>query len=207
VDPTRALAHELTAPLIALEIRLQRLREQPDDTAATNACIDEVRSIRRILTSFIELDASDFVCDEHALEPLLERVEARFAPIALERGVRLDFATSRSHARCHPTATERVVSNLVDNAVKFASEGGSVQVSVQDVADEVAVEVRDDGPGVAPDAAERIFQPFYRHDRERPGAGLGLAISKRLAEAQNGTLSVQSTPGQGCVFTLTLARR
>ena len=66
------------------------------------------------------------------------------------------------------------------------------------------IRVHDDGIGIEPEASERIFEPFYRTDRERPGFGLGLAIARHLANAERGTLTVDSEPGAGTTFVLRL---
>jgi signal transduction histidine kinase len=101
-------------------------------------------------------------------------------------------------------AAERALSNLLDNAIKFSPGGGEVRVVAQ--ADEagIRIAVEDGGPGIPREDQERIFAPFVRLDRELPGSGLGLSIARALAEAQGGTLTVESEPGRGSRFLLTL---
>jgi signal transduction histidine kinase len=103
-----------------------------------------------------------------------------------------------------------VIENLLSNALKYAPEGGTIEVGLR-VTDEparsVRIAVRDNGPGVPPELRERIFDPFYRvpsSERQVQGSGLGLAISRRIANLLGGTLSVGDAPGGGAEFVLTL---
>jgi signal transduction histidine kinase len=109
----------------------------------------------------------------------------------------------------HPTEIERIVRNLVDNAVRYGGPSGHVTVRTWRQDGEATLEVHDDGPGIAADDLERIFEPFYRvpgtaHDLG--GTGLGLSIASDLAERNGGRLSVTSRPGKGSTFRLTLPR-
>ncbi len=204
MDRSRQLAHEIQSPLLSLEIRLRKLTTDRQPQALASECLDEVVHLRQWLTSFLELDTPHLECGEMALDPLLHRIERRFEPIATESGVELHMPIHAPHARGHQSATERVVSNLVDNAIKFSCSGGAVRVRVRADAMLVTVEVEDDGPGIPEEAQARIFDPFYRGHEDSGGMGIGLAISKRLARAQNGDLVVASEPGRGSAFTLTL---
>lgn len=104
----------------------------------------------------------------------------------------------------------QVILNLLSNAVKFTASGGRIGVDAAVEPDTVAITVWDTGIGIAPDDLERIFQPFEQVDsslaRRHEGTGLGLALSRRLAEAQGGTLTVESTLGVGSRFTARFAR-
>ena len=103
----------------------------------------------------------------------------------------------------------QLVLNLLDNAMKFTPEGGSVSVSWSLDDGQVLVRVSDSGPGVPPEHLPHIFERFYRADSARTraegGAGLGLSISRWIAEAHGGSISAESTPGQGATFTVRLA--
>ena len=99
----------------------------------------------------------------------------------------------------------QVLSNLIENAVKFSPPGASVEVTARTEGGGVAVAVRDRGPGIAPEHREHIFEQFGRVEGTgKPGSGLGLYISRAIAEAHGGTLAVASAPGGGAAFTLTL---
>jgi signal transduction histidine kinase len=102
---------------------------------------------------------------------------------------------------------ERLLSNLIDNALGFTPAGGSVRVELSPRDGFVYVCVADTGMGIAPEDLPRIFDRFYRADKSRNrsgGAGLGLAIAKEIAELHGGTLTAESFPGQGARFTFRL---
>jgi len=108
----------------------------------------------------------------------------------------------------NPDYLERAIANLVDNAIKYTPEGGSVALSVGQDNGHVTVEVADNGIGIPPDDLPRIFERFYRVDRSRSremgGTGLGLSIVKHVAQVHGGSIDVTSTPGSGSRFRLKL---
>ena len=99
---------------------------------------------------------------------------------------------------------ERLILNLLDNAIKFTPEGGRVEVSVRSQPGEAILEVRDSGIGISTQALPHIFEPFYRGDpsrsKEFDGAGLGLSLVEWIVKEHQGHVSVESQPGQGSVF-------
>jgi two-component system phosphate regulon sensor histidine kinase PhoR len=112
-------------------------------------------------------------------------------------------------ARIDRRALEQVVTNLLDNAIKYAGEGAHVTVTATPVGDRIAIAVADDGVGISPAHLGRVFERFYRVDagrsRELGGTGLGLSIVKHLVELMGGTVDVESEPGKGARFTLRLS--
>ncbi len=204
VDDARKLAHEIQTPLVSLELQLRMLSEKSSQSALVENCLHEVEMLKSLVARFLELDMSVVQHDPWPLSTVLERVERRFRPIGEARRVRLEIDEVEVEALGDPLATERILANLVDNALKFSREGGHVHVHVRRGDGHLHIEVRDDGRGVPREVRERIFEPFFRVDREVAGSGLGLAISKRLAEAQNGTLQLDVKRDDGATFVLTL---
>jgi signal transduction histidine kinase len=107
------------------------------------------------------------------------------------------------------TRIERILDNLIDNAIKYSPNGGEVRVSARQEGRRMVVGVRDQGIGIAPRDAERLFQPFSRLDTPVPGSaiqgvGLGLVVCRRLVEAHGGSTWVESEPGKGSTFYFTL---
>ena len=114
-------------------------------------------------------------------------------------------------ARADAERLHQVLSNLIENAIKYGRTGGKVAVGAQDTADsQVEAWVRDDGPGIPAEARERVFERFYRVDRARSrdtgGTGLGLAIVKHIVQAHGGEVWVKSELGEGATFFLTLPK-
>jgi two-component system OmpR family sensor kinase len=102
------------------------------------------------------------------------------------------------------TLLRQMVGNLLENAVRHATPGGAVRASVTCSAAQIAIRVTDDGGGIPPHEHERIFQRFVRLDTQAPGAGLGLPIARRIAEAHGGLLVLESSSPEGSCFTVTL---
>ena len=101
-------------------------------------------------------------------------------------------------------AMHQVFSNLVENALKYGPPGGSIILGAREVESGIRFHVRDQGPGVAPEDSQRIFERFYRTDKSRSadsgGMGLGLAIAKHIVLAHHGSIGVTSSPDRGSMF-------
>jgi len=124
---------------------------------------------------------------------------------AEERGVRIELEKPEPlRARGEERAVIQILVNLIVNAVRYSPEGGTVRLSFGKTAGTGSVTVADEGPGIAAGDEQRIFERFERAQSTEAGTGLGLAISRRLARSMGGDVTLDSTPGQGARFTLTL---
>ena len=174
---------------------------------------DQVRHLSRLVDDLFELariDAGALTLElrEVRLDGLVEGcvrgVEAR----AEARGVRLESRVEGGvpAVRCAPDHLERVLLNLLTNALRHTPSDGSVAVLVASASDGVRVSVEDTGEGIAPEALERAFERFWRADsarrRDGAGAGLGLAIARGLVEAQGGRIWAEERPGGGARVSL-----
>jgi signal transduction histidine kinase len=139
--------------------------------------------------------------------------EARLTMDGLAKAGRLKIAVNVPRdlpaVRADRTRLREIVLNLVDNAVKYTPEGGSVEISAAPRNGHVAVSVSDTGIGIPPAAKDRVFEPFYRVEgtktqRGQAATGLGLALTKRLVEAQGGRITLKSKKGSGTTFTFTV---
>jgi signal transduction histidine kinase len=204
-DLARILAHELEPSLISLELRLRSLVGGACHREA-ESCLAEVEALRSLLHDFLLLGRREIQRRSFPLAPILLSLGRRFGPLAAARGISLEIAQSPVEAAGDSASTERALSNLIDNALKFSAEGTRVRVEVRESEETVAIEVEDRGEGIPTSQQERIFEPFARLDREKPGFGLGLSIARELAEAQGGRLSLSSAPGRGSSFVVTLPR-
>jgi CheY-like chemotaxis protein len=143
------------------------------------------------------------------VKELVERIEADFRPLARDKGLMFRVAPVEAQVETDPVLLERMVRNLVDNAIKYTAIGS---VSLDVIADErtVRIAVRDTGPGIAESERERIFKEFYQvgnPERDRgKGLGLGLAIVRRLARLLGLEVQLESEPGRGSTFAVTLPR-
>ena len=144
------------------------------------------------------------------LHEVAAQVEAVIGPLAREKNQSLATEIPRDLPllRADRDRLAQVLINLLDNAVKFTPEGGRIALSAAAREGRIVVSVHDSGVGIPPEEIGRIFERFYRVDRSRDrregGTGLGLAIAKHLTLAMGGTIEVESLPGRGTTFRVTL---
>ena len=164
------------------------------------------------LLTLSELESDQFTFDllPLDLESTARRAVTCLGFKAVERGTTVTMTgfAGLPLVLIDPCRIEQVFVNLLDNALKYTPGGGHVEVSARTEPDKVIVTVRDNGPGIPPQSLTRVFERFYRVDegrgREEGGNGLGLAIVKHIVQLHGGTVSVESTPGQGSAFTFSL---
>jgi PAS domain S-box-containing protein len=218
---TRALlsriSHELRTPLNAVLGFAQLLEGEPALDERSRQWVSHILVSGRHLLALVEdvLDLSGAESGELQVElqdadlaAALKDSWTMLSGQAEAAGVTLvPPAAPLPAVRADPKRLRQVLTNLLSNAVKYNRPGGHVVVSVQRVAERVAIEVADTGPGLSEDQTARLFQPFNRLGAESgpvEGTGLGLALSRQLAIAMGGKLEVRSEPGQGACFTLAL---
>ncbi|HXY40915.1 MAG TPA: ATP-binding protein, partial [Vicinamibacteria bacterium] len=175
---------------------------------------DRIAALVQDLLELSRLDSATRMPDWEDLEagPVAAEVVASFGEAAARKPVALLHLDHQAPAVVSDRdRLRRILENLVDNAVKYTPPGGHVTVTTASGPDGVRIEVADDGPGIGAEHLDRIFERFYRVDtarsRELGGTGLGLSIVKHLAESIGAVVSVDSAPGRGSRFLLTLPRR
>ncbi|MBU0719494.1 MAG: HAMP domain-containing histidine kinase, partial [Planctomycetes bacterium] len=147
---------------------------------------------------------------DHLLERIREPLEQRAEQGHMELSVEVDDAARAAEVRVDPSAFERILFNLVDNACKYAAttEKRLIELSVVRARATLAVRVRDYGPGITKRDLRRLFSPFHKSARDAahtaPGVGLGLALSRRLVRAMGGDLQLDETVSVGACFVVTL---
>lgn len=213
-----AASHDLRQPLHALGLFSASLQElKLDDNgreivARIHNNIDALEQLFNALLDISKLDAGVVRPNLASVpvETLFMRLEDYFHGIAREKGLRLSFAPTRTYVRADPMLLERILSNLVANALRYTERGGVVIGCRRLGADRVLFEVWDSGVGVAPRDQARIFDEFVQvgnpeRDR-RKGLGLGLAIAQRTAALLDTRIELVSRPGRGTVFRFALPR-
>ncbi len=212
------LSHELRAPLTTIKGSSRTLLRHGavlDPAAARQLLTDidhEADRLHRLIDNLLQLaragvGMSSLKPESTALDVLIRRVVADATPRAGKRRLRVRVPTDLPQLRIDPVRIEQVLRNLVDNAVKFSPAEGSVDVSAVVQGEEIMIAVTDEGPGVAPEYHHRVFERFFRVERENSsvaGAGLGLAICKRFVELHGGRIELDSRAGQGATFRFTL---
>jgi len=207
-----SVSHDLRTPLTTIKALAHDLRESGDHRAVTieeeadrlNRLVADLLDLSRLQAGGVHLHVELNAVDD-LVGTLVQRVSGALGRRELQ--VMLDENGTLLLGRFDLAQSLRVLVNLVENAYKYAPAGTPIEVRAWRDGSFVALAVSDRGPGIPPDEQARIFEPFYRPPGRTPdvgGAGLGLAIARRLAEAQGGTLTYADRAGGGSVFTLRL---
>ncbi|MBI1747434.1 MAG: GHKL domain-containing protein [Acidobacteria bacterium] len=213
------LSHELRTPLTAILVYVETLLDGAISDPENNVPFLKIVQKHALRMQALARDIADLSAIEigHVrLEPTavnlvslvdtifsLARAQAEAAGVTLVTDIPCGLQVTAD-----PHRLEQILSNLVDNAIKFNHKGGAVRVTAHAAGSAVAISVNDTGIGMAPDDCSRIFERFYRVDKSRSramgGSGLGLAIVKHLVNIHGGEIHVESTPNRGSTFTLKL---
>ncbi|WP_332747318.1 sensor histidine kinase [Hydrogenophaga sp.] len=205
-----AVSHDLRQPLFAMGLATESLhaREPRHDPTvmqmksalgSANGLLDSIMTMARLETGSLRANMSDF-----SIQPLLDRVDLTFEPQAAAKGLRWVVTPSIACVHSDPLLLERMVNNLVSNAVRFTQSGGVV-VSCRLSGACLLLQVWDTGAGIAPAHHETIFTEYFRGEPETEsdnGVGLGLFIVKSCAAMLDIGLSLRSVPGRGSCFSL-----
>lgn len=214
---TADAAHELRTPVSIILTHTQTALTDPglteehrDAFAACHRAAQRMRALLESLLRLARLDSGEALRRHEPVE-LADRIASvldSLRPLADLRRIRL--SADLQSATCSGDAEwlDQVFTNLVDNAIKHNRDTGQVWVTTRTEPGHAVCQVTDDGPGIAASDLPHVFSRFYRADRSRSrqtgGVGLGLAIARSIVEAHGGTLTVDSLPGQGTVFTVRL---
>jgi heavy metal sensor kinase len=218
---TADASHELKTPLTVLRAGVERAITTPNlpqETLATlEETLQEISRMTELVDALLTLARADEGTAPLHREPvdlrtLVDEARETGELLAEEAGVRMEVTTPHQPVVVPVDATRirQLILNLLTNAVKYTPAGGSVRVLLGRANGRVTISVADSGIGIAPGDLPHIFDRFWRADSartrtgERPGAGLGLAICKWIAEAHGGQIDVVSRPGRGTTFTVTL---
>jgi heavy metal sensor kinase len=215
---TGDVSHELRTPLMAMRSVGEVALREPHDAAAYRTTIgsmlEEVDRLSYLVDRLLTLSRAEAgltkpTVDVVDLRALAEDVVSQLGVLAEEKHQSLAIEQSGgARGVADRVGLRQALINLVDNAIKYTPSGGRIRIRISESAGGSSLEVIDSGPGVAPEAATRIFDRFDRGPRSRPddggGSGLGLAIAKWAVEVSGGRLSLESTAGGGSLFRIAL---
>jgi PAS domain S-box-containing protein len=211
------MSHEIRTPLTSVIGFSEVLEEEVDETHVRFARLirqsstrlkDVLNSVLRL--SKLEVGAVEFEPETLDLAEEVERTVKLLQPQADEKNLtlRMDGPDELS-VRLDPGATGRILDNLVNNAIKYTPEGGTVEVRLRAHEQWAELQVDDTGQGIDEALLPNLFEPFVQapgEDGREEGSGLGLAITKRLVEGMDGKIEVETEPGEGTCFTVRFAR-
>jgi signal transduction histidine kinase len=213
------VAHDLRTPLARLRGNAERAIQAGESPAARNVqrealsdCLEESERILSMLNTMMDISEAETGVLQLRREPVALRAllaevvelyedvaDAKKVRVIMEPGDEVVVSGARDRLR-------QVFANLLDNAIKYTSEGGEVRITVARDGDSAVVTVADTGAGIAAEHLPRIWERLYRADpsRSERGLGLGLSLVKAYVGAHGGDVEAQSQPGRGSVFTLRL---
>lgn len=222
-----AVTHDLRTPLTSIKASIttlldevrgeQRVALDPESKIEMMEVIDEESDrLNRFINGLIDLariEAGELQLRRRwgVVDEIISAALARAEPITRQHRVEVEVEKELPGVRVDERAVSEVVYTLIDNAAKYSAKGARIRISAQRAGDDsIRMSVEDEGPGIAPDLRERVFDKFFRATRDggvntRTGTGMGLAIAKGIVEAHGGTIAIESgTNGKGArvVFTL-----
>ncbi|MBL8386519.1 MAG: hybrid sensor histidine kinase/response regulator [Burkholderiales bacterium] len=210
-----AASHDLRQPLHALSLFSATLSMQ-SKTAETREVADSIAKAMGSMSALVDAVLDISKLDAQAIAPkiavvdsvrLLEQAVADYRPVADRKGLALDVAACNAHVKTDPVLVDRILHNLIDNAIKYTA-GGHVRVTSEIDGTRLRIAVEDSGEGIPDAEHERIFEEFYQignAERDRTkGLGLGLAIVRRIGRLLGTEIVLQSQVGRGSTFTFWL---
>jgi two-component system OmpR family sensor kinase/two-component system sensor histidine kinase BaeS len=216
---TADIAHELRTPLAVQRAQLEAIQDgvYPANDENLGVLLEQNILLSRLVADLRTLALADsgqlqldFTLTD--LNRLTARVADQFRPQAAARGIEIEFTRQETcpEISVDPGRVEQIIGNLISNALRYTPQQSSVKINMTCSNEQVAITVRDAGPGIPQGAEEKIFTRFYRADQSRSraegGTGLGLAIARQLALAQGGEVTARNHPGGGAEFQLSFPR-
>ena len=213
------VSHDLRSPLTSIKGFIQAMLDKTipgeyhdhylnvvlEETERLSKLANDVLDLSKLQDVDVELRKSVFDINELIRKTII-LFENRITQKLLD--VTVSFANEKNSVIADQEKIQRVISNLIDNAIKFTDERGQISIITSVVDDKLEIKVKDTGRGISPDDQKRIFERFYKTDASRgedkSGSGLGLAIVLEFVKAHGQAVLVNSEPGNGCEFAFTL---
>ena len=210
------ISHEFRTPLTLIKLPLSQAinNEEKLDLKELNLMHNNASRLQNLiedLLSLSELEAGKMIIKKSEQDPLVQSktLSSQFDSYAESKGINYHKVIERNSIKAtyDKSVVDKVLANLISNAIKYSETGGEVQVSVAMVDQKLVMKVSDQGDGITPEDQEKIFERFYRvgeTDEGKQGSGIGLALVKKLLEINNGTIEVTSKINEGSTFTATI---
>jgi NtrC-family two-component system sensor histidine kinase KinB len=210
-------SHELRTPVTGMHMAFGLFRERarfPADSREADlldTVNEEMQRLMQLINDLLNFSRyqnglQKLTLAHFAIDQLLDGARERFDDAARRGGIELSIDLEEQLPRLHADQAqlERVLDNLLDNALRHTPENGHIRLQARRHADRLIISVEDNGEGIAYGQQGRIFEPFVQVGRKKGGAGLGLALCKEIVQLHGGRMGVYSRPGQGTQFYMTL---
>lgn len=211
-DFSSNVAHELRTPIAVMKSQLDLYRQKTDDADAKkmlrvldnnvnklNGLVDAILSLRK---------KSDLKLDEVNLDILIDEIVLDLEDKAYSKDVEIKTNNTDISLVTDDSLLQRLVFNIVENAIKYNNPGGSVEISAEEEDDLVKIKIADTGLGISPSDKERIFDLFYQIDvsRGQEGYGIGLSLSKTIADMLSAKIEISDNNPQGSIFIINISK-
>lgn len=213
---TRSVLHDISTPVSHIQHEIDRLSEPGTDVSEVSESVsDSCKHILRVIRLSGEISRTYEGLDREGAEPTdfaeIVRTSCEiFEAAAEDKGIRLvcNAPSAPAIITAHAYRLQRLIGNLLDNAVKFTPAGGKIDVTLSTSTSDLNLIVSDTGIGMTDEERAHVFERFYRADKSRhsPGFGLGLTLVHAIVNFYHGDITVDSTPGHGTTFTITLPK-
>lgn len=211
----RGIGHDLKLPISVIKMNNQMLAkydltedERKEYAGLSTEAAQELEKMTDNINSFMNLQTVSDKTYAASLHESFEKISRRYSALSENLGVAFSASWEGPEATLpiSPFQLERMLGNLLDNALKYNQKGGNISLSCRVEPKKVLLIVQDNGPGMDKQQLKKIFEPFYRADssRTKEGIGLGLAIVKGIVDSMNGKIAVKSEPGRGTQITVIL---
>lgn len=214
------VSHELRSPLTSIQGFAQGMMDgtiaPQDNQKYLGVIVGETRRLNKLISELLDLAQIESGKFPLNIQVFDINESLRRALIRFEEGidrkelyVEVDFRQEKAMVQADQDRIDQVITNLIDNAVKFSQKGGTLGIWTHIAEDKILVGVRDTGDGIAAEDQPYIWERFYKADKAhtgREGTGLGLSIVKRILDQHGETISIQSKPGSGTMFVFSLPR-
>lgn len=213
----RDYAHEIRTPLAAIQSNLEGMIDGVLDTTAARleSCRAEILRISRMISEvdkLVEIENSNYKLHKQPIDlaALLQKTIMSFEKPLLDKDIQLNSSIPAVQISADADKLSQVFVNIISNAVKYTPNGGTINISVTELAQQVEISISDTGIGIAAKDLPYVFDHLYRADlsrtRDTGGSGIGLSIAKAIMEAHGGSISANSELGQGSTFSIYLPK-
>lgn len=210
------VAHDLRTPLTRLRGKAElALRSPPDNEVyqeALSDCLEESERLIKMLNTLLDIAEAEtgmmrLQADRIDISRLVSDVLEMYNYVAEDKNISIHFeCPDELYITADRSRIQQAIGNLIDNAIKYTSDGGSVEVTIEEKDEGIVIVVKDDGIGIQPDEIPRIWDRLYRGDssRSQRGLGLGLSFVRAIVLAHKGRIDVSSEPGHGTTFIVSM---